>query len=66
MLLIPGRMLLTVLLQFQVRPAVVSMINISIVLADRVIRYTPKIYVYTIQKSIHGVESTSTQFQIVK
>ena len=58
---IPGRMLLTVLLQFEVRPAVVSVIDKSTALVDLSIMYTLKIYGYTIQKTIHGVESMSPQ-----
>ena len=63
---IPGRMLLTILLQLQVRPAVISMIDTSTALVDKPIMETLKIYAHTIQKTIDGVESTSTQLQVVK
>ena len=64
---IPGRMLLIILLQLEVRPAVVSMINTSTALVGvTIIMESLKIYVYMIQKTIHGLESTSTQLQVVK
>ena len=63
---IPGRVLLTILLQFKVRPAVVSMTDTSTALVDMLIVDNLKIYAHTIQKTIDGVESTSIQFQVVK
>ena len=64
---IPGRMSLTILFQLEVRPAVVSMIDTSTVLVDiTLILDTLKMYVYKIQKTIHGVESTSTHIKAVE
>ena len=63
---IPGRMLLTILSQLEVYPAVVSTIDTSTALVDLAVMETLKMYVYTIQKTIHGVESMFTQIQVVK
>ena len=61
-----GRVLLSILLQLQAYPAVVSMIDASTALVDIVMMHALKIYVYTIPKKTHGIESTSTQLQAVK
>ena len=66
LLLTPGRVSLTILLQFEVHLAVVSMIDISTALVDLWIWGTLKMYVSTIQKQIYGVESTLTQLQVMK
>ena len=66
LLLTLGKMLLTFLLQLKVRPAVVSMIDSYTALVDRQMMNTFKMYMYMIQKIIHGVESMSTQLQVVK
>ena len=59
-------MLLTILSQLEVYPAVVSMIDTSTALVDLAVMETLKMYVYMIQKTIYGVESTFTQIQVVK
>ena len=66
LLLIPGRVSLTILLQFEVHLAVVSMIDISTALVDLWICDALEIYMYMIQEQIYGIKSMSTQLQVVK